>query len=645
MAPKVDEFISYNEKLSKDKLDMDIKLAQLQGNGLEVSKKVALSHEAELKLLPKKLRDTQQLIWLQETANKQSALDNTLMKAQGRTAEALADSRKRELAAMEPSLIATQEAINKQEDLNKTQNLSWQLLELEGKSLQVVNEKRALALLGLSKEDQDIQNKINNQTDLNKANEDAKALATSRANLEIKLMEAQGNVAGALAANRELELAAMDESLRPLQSLIYAEQDLAKVRTDALTAAQGATSKAMSVLQKAVDAERKSLTTKYNADIKTSQTAVDLLSASVDKLKSLSTSLKNALAGMVAPNSDAVNRKNAQAFIATALILAKSGMAGSIDETKLNDALGVVAKPSEALFSTFEDYQRDFLKTSIDISNLSDATESQATKAMTQLDVAKAQLEAITTGYEAENLRLDAILTSAQDQIDAINGTTIAVMSIADALKNLGGSLSTLDARQNPVDSMYKNLLGRQSDTAGADYWKSNLASGSSPSDIAGGFVSSAEFTNNANATGDAVKSMYQTLLGRLPDAAGYDYWKSSLASGATIADIATSIMQSDEYAKIKAVRGYAAGGMHEGGWRVVGENGPELENTGASRIFSHPQSKSLLSMDELVAELQALRAEMRAGQEAIANNTRQTTKILRDVTQDGTSITTSAAV
>ena len=77
----------------------------------------------------------------------------------------------------------------------------------------------------------------------------------------------------------------------------------------------------------------------------------------------------------------------------------------------------------------------------------------------------------------------------------------------------------------------------------------------------------------------------------------------------------------------------------------MVGENGPELEQTGASRIFSNPQSKGLLSTDELVAELQALRAEVRAGQEAIANNTRQTAKILRDVTQDGQSITTSAVV
>jgi hypothetical protein len=91
-------------------------------------------------------------------------------------------------------------------------------------------------------------------------------------------------------------------------------------------------------------------------------------------------------------------------------------------------------------------------------------------------------------------------------------------------------------------------------------------------------------------------------------------------------------------------VPGYASGGDHSGGWRIVGENGPELENTGPSRIHSNAQSKALIDNTELIAEIKALREEVKAGQSAIAANTRQTTKILRDVTQDGTSITTSAA-
>ncbi len=133
-------------------------------------------------------------------------------------------------------------------------------------------------------------------------------------------------------------------------------------------------------------------------------------------------------------------------------------------------------------------------------------------------------------------------------------------------------------------------------------------------------------------------------MLGRASDEGGANFWNTALSSGSSVAAIATAMMESPEYAKIKAVRGYASGGVHYGGWRMVGERGAELENTGASRIYSHGQSKSLLDTSELVAEVKALREEIRAGQAVIANNTKATTKILRDVTQNGTSISTVAA-
>jgi hypothetical protein len=39
----------------------------------------------------------------------------------------------------------------------------------------------------------------------------------------------------------------------------------------------------------------------------------------------------------------------------------------------------------------------------------------------------------------------------------------------------------------------------------------------------------------------------------------------------------------------------FAAGGYHSGGYRVVGEGGPELEATGASRIFNANQTANIL--------------------------------------------------
>lgn len=44
------------------------------------------------------------------------------------------------------------------------------------------------------------------------------------------------------------------------------------------------------------------------------------------------------------------------------------------------------------------------------------------------------------------------------------------------------------------------------------------------------------------------------------------------------------------------SIPGFAAGGMHTGGLRVVGERGPEIEATGPARYFSAPQTQRMLS-------------------------------------------------
>lgn len=46
----------------------------------------------------------------------------------------------------------------------------------------------------------------------------------------------------------------------------------------------------------------------------------------------------------------------------------------------------------------------------------------------------------------------------------------------------------------------------------------------------------------------------------------------------------------------LNRISGHAAGGIHQGGLRLVGERGPELEYTGPSQIFSNSDSKSIIS-------------------------------------------------
>jgi hypothetical protein len=62
------------------------------------------------------------------------------------------------------------------------------------------------------------------------------------------------------------------------------------------------------------------------------------------------------------------------------------------------------------------------------------------------------------------------------------------------------------------------------------------------------------------------------------------------------------------------SVPAFAVGGYHAGGLRLVGENGPELEMTGPSRIFTAAQTRAMMAGEtntELLAELKGLRQQV----------------------------------
>lgn len=48
--------------------------------------------------------------------------------------------------------------------------------------------------------------------------------------------------------------------------------------------------------------------------------------------------------------------------------------------------------------------------------------------------------------------------------------------------------------------------------------------------------------------------------------------------------------------AGLGAIPAFASGGSHGGGWRIVGENGPELEATGPARYFTAQQTRDMMS-------------------------------------------------
>ncbi|MCK9994598.1 MAG: hypothetical protein Dbin4_03118, partial [Alphaproteobacteria bacterium] len=315
------------------------------------------------------------------------------------------------------------------------------------------------------------------------------------------------------------------------------------------------------VLQKAVEAERKAVTDRFNASIKTSQAALDGLRASAQRLTGIAALLKNAIPDI--PGQEGPNRASAQAMLSAALAAARAG--GALpDEDALRTALDAVAKPSEQLFSTFVDYQRDFIRTANDIQNLSDVADWQRQKADLGVQVATDALEQDRLAYEAEIARLDGILTSAQEQIDAVNGTTVAVVSVEQAVRDLIEALSKALAAgsaarsADPVGSAFTKLLGRAPDTAGRTHFEGALASGQSKLDVIQNIIRSNEFID-VNQSG-GVAGLYRSLLGREADPEGLAFFNSALAQGQSLQKIALDITRNQEF--LDNLPGFAHGGF-----------------------------------------------------------------------------------
>jgi hypothetical protein len=117
----------------------------------------------------------------------------------------------------------------------------------------------------------------------------------------------------------------------------------------------------------------------------------------------------------------------------------------------------------------------------------------------------------------------------------------------------------------------------------------------------------------------------------------------ATATSAADVAFVRASLAASlSETLRALKVPGFAGGGWHDGGWRVVGERGPELEYTPPARIYSNPQSQQLLNTTRLEQQLAAVTEKLIDCEEkllAIAVHSADTSKQLRRAMPEGDAI------
>lgn len=84
----------------------------------------------------------------------------------------------------------------------------------------------------------------------------------------------------------------------------------------------------------------------------------------------------------------------------------------------------------------------------------------------------------------------------------------------------------------------------------------------------------------------------------------------------------------------------FAGGGYHAGGYRLVGEDGPEIEYTGPARVANRDQ---LIDISALLEELRALRQTVNSGNFAVARNTQKTAESLKRMEYNGIALDAEA--
>jgi hypothetical protein len=427
--------------------------------------------------------------------------------------------------------------------------------------------------------------------------------AEQRYQIENRMLQALGNSSELLARSRERELAATHALNRGLLQATFDLED-----------ANAAVSAAMDGLRRAIDAEKDRLRSTFDGIVEAIRNSFELVikdlrdklslaNEAVGRSRSIFRQLESALSGRSVTSDIGqtfARREGALSFI-------RGG--DFSDEKRLEEALGVVSEPTEGLFSSFIEYARDFARTSMTLEEAKNVALTQLTADEQQVLLLEQQivdadrnleqqLANADSNLERQLAALDQQYQLEVDQLNALLGIDTSIKSVGDAIATLRGAIEALASAQ---------AAAKAAQTSGGGFGGGSIDQFSTGKKYQG-----FDLLDVGGAAG-------------LLQAAGLTGVSTSGKTGLQIAqDIANATGQAVQLDAASRVQQFARGGMFDGGMRLVGEEGPELEVTGPSRIYSKQQTKELLKGDSsdgegLRAEVSEMRQELR--QLLIANN------------------------
>jgi len=463
---------------------------------------------------------------------------------------------------------------------------------------------------------------------------DALEISNKKHSLELSMIDAIGNQVDILNAKRKDELETLGKIspiLADMQKKIYAFVDaLAKVKLIANTD--------FNVLSASIDSQKKALQSSYNdqatlwkqqkdaaksvydAFSVTNQASLKAEKEFNTSVTSLANVLDSTLSTLLDTEDLAQSRQAAQKEIFDALdkTLA-TGVLPTADALK--SSLKTITKPSDKLFSSYADYLKDLGITAGKVSQLKDITDKAKSVSDLQLDTLQASLDQAKLEYDAtvngidtaetnakaqldsQLQQLDLVKEYAQKQLDAMNGTQIAVLSVASALAAFNTSVNAAIKFQQgagiTAQSGQTVLPGQQSAPA--------------------------------SASTEQIKNLYQTLLGRSADSQGLSYYQDLASKGYTASQLAQYFMASPEYQSIN--------GSHANGLDNVPFDGYTAKLHKGEMVLPAKQAQGVAQSSDyksLLEEVKKLREDNSAENQSMATNITILRKLFQNMTPSG---------
>lgn len=232
----------------------------------------------------------------------------TVMELEGYE-DALLLRRAYELEQMDPLLRSTQvriwqleeeaEATEKAAAIAKARNsMEIELLTAQGNTTEAVARQRQIELDTLDESLRPLQEMIWAQEDLNVANARAAELLKTRRGMEADILELEGRTVEATVIRRQLELETMDESLWTLQYRIWALQDEAKAVDEAAKAHEDLVKTLKDALSNAESALRDAFGAEKEAVTERYAQKIDALNTKMEKAQDTVATLTDAFSAL-----------------------------------------------------------------------------------------------------------------------------------------------------------------------------------------------------------------------------------------------------------------------------------------------------------------------------------------------------------